>query len=204
LAENDSSELTIEDAVQEFKNRGQHWQSLVGGKIDFGHLVYRGTDIRFAHSFFIQAPRRNRLPLNTPVRIHKIADEYFEKKFGIKFRSESLFVSQRPSLAKYYGKCYVIFPLDDVKILWSPKSEDFFMSLEKLNLPKTDEKDAIDDERIKVMNMLQSLDYTDDPKSLKAFFNERQFFNNELMIYCDEYLGVEEEEISKFLRLLNQ
>ena len=76
--------------------------------------------------FIERKVRKNRRPKDTPEFIHDWLDERFEDLFGIKLRSNSVFVSSEYSIATDYGKSYIIFPIDNYSIYWSEKITDLY------------------------------------------------------------------------------
>lgn len=78
-------------------------------------------------NFFKRKIRTDRIPIDTPVEYHNYIDDLFHKKFGWKARSNSIFCTGSFDTAEEYGnKVYMIFPIDQYKILWSPKVGDLY------------------------------------------------------------------------------
>jgi hypothetical protein len=71
-------------------------------------------------------PREDRKPLDTKKWAHRILDEYFQSRFGWKARSEGVFAVARYEKAGFYGREYIIFPLDGYKFVYSPDVLDLF------------------------------------------------------------------------------
>jgi len=61
--------------------------------------------------FFERDVRKNRTPRDTPIEIHTIFDNHFQKKTGIRLRSNSLFCVSGRNTAGAYGDVYYIFPI---------------------------------------------------------------------------------------------
>lgn len=71
--------------------------------------------------------RKNRQPTSTPIEIHKLMDEWFNKNFGVKVRSQSLFCIFSASIVEYYyGRPYMVFPIGKYKSIWSTKIDDLY------------------------------------------------------------------------------
>ncbi|WP_415396242.1 hypothetical protein [Sulfurimonas sp. CS5] len=68
--------------------------------------------------------RKNRKPKHLPLELHEKVDEYFFNKFGIKFRSQSVFCTGKMKSALDYGKVAIIEPVGHFEICWSPKCYD--------------------------------------------------------------------------------
>ena len=55
--------------------------------------------------------RKNRKPVDTPEFIHNLLDDAFKKEFGVKARSQSIFVTTNEEDASSYGMPYFVFPV---------------------------------------------------------------------------------------------
>lgn len=83
--------------------------------------AYRGLHIMNPSPLFLKKDvRTDRTPTDTPKRVSKLMDDWFEKKFGIRFRSEALFVSGSAVFAQQFGYVYIVFPIGDYDYCWSP------------------------------------------------------------------------------------
>jgi hypothetical protein len=77
--------------------------------------------------YFTRSIRTDRYPRDTPPQAHNFMDEVFYKAFGVRARSNSIFVVGKVEEAKNYGKVYGIFPNGtNYKIIWSPKVDDLY------------------------------------------------------------------------------
>jgi hypothetical protein len=81
-------------------------------------LLYRGSD-QPVDGIEKIVPRNNRIPKNTPLKLHKQLDIVFKKGFGWKARSEGVFVSFDEVEAEFYGETYLFFPIGKYKYVWS-------------------------------------------------------------------------------------
>jgi len=93
-----------------------------------GEFVYRGTDntIDFIDEFPV---RKDRRPFSTDYREHEMIDKMFEKEFGWKVRSNSVFATSNEFDADTYGRPYLFFPVGKFKYVWSPKVRDLWGTL---------------------------------------------------------------------------
>ena len=201
----DSEEISAEEAAKIIKERGKEWEKYIGGyhTDNLNWLVYRGMMVRFSPDICIKYPRTNRRPLTTHAKVHELADDYFKHKFGIKFRSESIFVSRSKSLAEAYGDPYVIFPLDRVDFAWSPKVEDFTYEAHEFN-SRFSAGDTVASQDFKdFQEFMDKLEYHSNDDSLATeyvkFTNLKKY---EVMIKCDEYLAIRAEAVHKVIDLL--
>ena len=62
--------------------------------------------------------RKDRQPLDTSKHVHSLLDAYFQKRFGVKVRSEGLFTTGSKSGAALYGMPNYVFPVGEFKFIW--------------------------------------------------------------------------------------
>jgi hypothetical protein len=68
--------------------------------------------------YFQRNVRKDRIPTDTPLQIHKALDAEFDKIFGIKARSQSLFTTPDYKYAeKYNPKVFAIFPMGSYEVI---------------------------------------------------------------------------------------
>lgn len=131
--------------------------------------LFRGMH-NFIGNEIIVTTRRDRRPLHTPINIHEEADIIFQEKFGIKFRSQSVFCTGDLDVATSYGNTIVrIEPIGDYEICWSPLCEDF------TEITNTDYNVK---EFIEINNyQIGNIDLAISSK-------------NEIMLYCESYKAI--------------
>lgn len=167
-------------------------------ELDLGH------DDEEWETGYIKKVRKDRKPLDTHPQIAKILDEIFEKEFGWRPRTESVFVYGRlkRSEADEYGRLCRIFPMGDLKFLWSPKITDLTGTVGNLfaqhgfdlNLhqgkPAKDtprppyEPEVLAKIREMLMDEIPKRGYTNE--NLVEALNSR----SEIMISCNQYLAI--------------
>lgn len=92
--------------------------------------LYRGVKAATPDQKFIKGDvRTNRNPRDTPKLWHQILDEFFMSKFNWPYRSASLFATTDIVTAIDYGKEYVIFPIGEYKMCYSPIISDMTIDL---------------------------------------------------------------------------
>jgi hypothetical protein len=139
-------------------------------------MLYRG--MRKNDPVTIETTRKDRKPVDSDPRLHNLADEWFNSKFGFKARSQAVFASPSVGMTKRYGTVYAIFPIGDFQYVWSPKVNDFYQSTLHLT-NKSDEE---------VIEFMDGANYTNS--------NIGQMVNRgkaEVMIFCDKYYAVRED-----------
>lgn len=159
--------------------------------IDFGH----DNPVKGIKKGYIKKVRTDRIPRDTHPQVSKILDDIFEKQFGWRPRSQSVFVfgSLKRHEAGHYGDLHRIFPMGDLKYVWSPKVTDLTGKLGDL-LPYhgfviESPSHKYDPEILKkIEEMLHDeiprFDYTDENlyEALKS--------RSEIMIHCASYLAI--------------
>lgn len=76
--------------------RAQDWGQMVQGKHAFRGAKWPSTD----KVITLKSPA-DRAPRNMPLDVHTRIDDYFEKQFGVRFRSRSLFATGDPQIAAH-------------------------------------------------------------------------------------------------------
>ncbi|RUM46236.1 MAG: hypothetical protein DSY46_00480 [Hydrogenimonas sp.] len=95
------------------------------------------------------------------------------KKFGIRFRSQSIFCTGDIQSAKQYGEIAVIEPIGDFEICWSPKCHDL---IEIEDYPWMSIEEFIIENEYQIGNL---------QKAIKSC--------NEIMLFCEKYKVVSYE-----------
>lgn len=76
----------------------------------------------------IRTVRTDRRPRDSSRRFHEIADAWFEKRLGFRYRSAAVFLTSRILSARSYGATadHVarVVPISDYRFCWSPMSSD--------------------------------------------------------------------------------
>lgn len=180
-----SAELEeVKDAIATIKRDCKPFLDQLGG-----NLMYRGSRSQNhgpTRLFSKRGVRTNRRPTNTDPHVHDQMNDWFEKKFKIKARSETVFTTGRFADAKGYGTVYCIFPIGDFKFIWSPKIDDLFVRLRA-------------EHEADIPGFLDAADYQDDDLA-QALRGDR-----EIMVACKEYyllLANTPEQRMQVLRML--
>lgn len=137
---------------------------------------YRG----FSNRWPIDRPsvittRKDRRPRNFDDGFHARADAWFEKKFGIRYRSQAVFITSAHFTARGYGATpdHVarIIPLGEYKFCWSPKRIDLLF-FERNN------------EGLDIEQYLDESQYQDSDLELA------HSTKHEVMLYCEQYISI--------------
>ena len=207
-----SDSVSAEEAAELINTRCSNFKSIVGDLSE--NLLYRGMRVYYGADAVVKGVRTKRRPLTTHDAIHQAADEFFDEKFGVKFRSQAIFAVGDEGIAEGYGDVYAVFPLDDVKICWSDLVSDMTAFTHRelgLMNKEVDGKtvqvhavSVLSDEEIakRTKEILSGADYQVNPSSLKRQYFSRLYKKYEVMISCDEYLAVRKEFLPKVLELI--
>lgn len=81
--------------------------------------------------------KTDRVPKNTPIQIHKLLDNLFYDKFGVKARSGTLFcytnsIHEKIQTFNSYGHAYFVFPIGNFDIINNTNISDLYIEVNKL------------------------------------------------------------------------
>ena len=94
------------------------------------NFMYRGVKGAQTSDMVIKGSvRTDRYPRDTPTQWHEVLDQFFLKQFGTKYRSASLFATNDVNNTYDYGVPYIIFPVGNYKMCYSPIIEDVTVDL---------------------------------------------------------------------------
>ena len=207
-----SSDLSLEDAVKIFHDECKPFQKEIGfdGIFDFKPLK-RG--MKNKSNILIGNVRPDRRPMSTPLPIHEFMDNWFYEKFGIRFRSNAMFVTKSQGSARLYGNVYIVFPIGEFKYCYSSTIDDLYATIankieSKLSshyAPLTKEKfnDFLsDDDNLKfaldiVEKILSDSKYIDSDLEKVSNFPE-------IMINCKTYLAIKSDLYDDFTKLYQE
>lgn len=183
----DAKEL-IEGHCASFLSQAKGAGFLCRGVKDFHTLdydvavLYDGRKTTYA----TKNVRKDRRPLTSTREIHEYADEWFDKKFGFKARSTTMFSFgklPRSSLLTQYGTPCIVFPVGSVRYVWSPKVRDLVVSMPIERW--VDQGYKGEELRTLVNEFLEKQEYRDD--GLDEAINTV----HEIMVECDKYYAFE-------------
>ena len=90
-------------------------------------FLYRGFKSGRSNNFYFKGhARKDRLPLDTSIKVHKAIDKVLVDLDIPVLRSNSYFVIADKEKAHFYGKTYIIFPINGYDYLWFKNSSDLF------------------------------------------------------------------------------
>lgn len=197
LTEGIEQQLTILDnAIPLIKKTTKPWQKIIKST---GSPVFRG--MKGTSVVMRKKVRTERNPKDTSFTEHYIIDKAFEREFGWKARSNSLFVTSSLVAAQGYGFLKLIFPIGPVKYIWSPEISDLYMYVKIQPVRDAWGVDAgpIPDDEMKF--------YMDNPDQLIKRASEAElkrvitskyktkglpqsYSSSEIMINCSEYWAI--------------
>ena len=169
---------------------------------DGKRLLYRGMQGKY-YPYGIKTTRTDRKPLDTKPNIHKWLDIVFEKKFGWKVRSESVFTTGSQRETTRYGKPYVIFPMDKYDYLYSLHIPDLYRAMHtSSNILNPIIKDIIinnKDKQYKSVDDIFEVHGEYIATELSDYYIKNKDLNNaismnvEIMIKCNQYFCIDYE-----------
>lgn len=146
----------------------------------FETLVFlRGVSERFDPTHpTVHTVRKDRRPKDSSIVFHSIADDWFDNKFGVRYRTQAIFVTSRALTARTYAASdrhvMRILPLTAYRYCWSPEISDLLAVIGGLKNKGRDE----------IEKVLSSLKYRED--NLK----EAHDSGHEVMLFCEQYITI--------------
>lgn len=142
-------------------------------------VFYRGISAQYPIDRpFLVAPRQDRRPKNSSPHFHEIADQWFERRFGIRYRSNGIFVTSRPLSASAYAASadhvVRIIPTSNYRYCWSPNVSDLLFAASRLA-----EAPAAEIER-----------WLNDAQYCENGLHEAHTAGHEVMLYCAQYVAI--------------
>lgn len=146
----------------------------------FESLVFlRGMSARYQPDRpFIKEVRSDRRPRDSSFAFHAAADDWFYRRFGVRYRTHAVFVTSRTLTATAYAASPAhvmrVVPLTHYRYCWSPKVSDLLF--------KANEFAAADTAAIN--NFLDSADYQE------RGLEEAHAAGHEVMVHCDRFVAI--------------
>jgi hypothetical protein len=174
----DEKQLTIDILV---KFLGDNCSSYVNNHKNDASFLIRGIDGLTSNDFdvegtgYVLETEADRHPRDTRIVLHTMINDFFDEKFGSRLRSEHVAFCysnfRRAKVPDDYGDTYLIIPIGEYKMCYSPKIVDLFQSLDMSHVLRGDliELFKFDDEtvctkilkRMGISSQLQSKILTD-------------------------------------------
>lgn len=132
-------------------------------------------------SYFKGTVRKDRTPRDTPKHVHNYVDELFYDEFGIRARSNTLFCSMDAHAVKTYGDPYLIFPIGQYKLIWSPEISDFYGDI-------IQDAEGYDERTIERTMEREIEDAVETYKITKVLPDISTY--SEIMLYCKKYYAL--------------
>lgn len=92
--------------------------------------LYRGMNDVKMHRLTEVSGTRLRQPKDSSKMLHELLDDYFDYKFGYRYRSKGVFCSAKESIAESYGVACLVFPIGNFKYAFSKQIEDAYVDLD--------------------------------------------------------------------------
>lgn len=102
-----------------------------------GLLLYRGFSQKAVDEIVLVDSPTNRQPVSMPRDVQVQMDDWFDGKFGVRFRQRSMFTSGSISTAQGYarggGEVRVLRATQDYCFCWSPYCHDLYDEFSMMN-----------------------------------------------------------------------
>jgi len=198
------NEEKIDTIIKEIKTNCQpflkDWRSL-----NIDTFPYSGRIKKV--DFGIKNIRKDRKSKDMPIELHQLLDNWFYKKFGVRARSNSIFVSFDLNEVSFYGMPHLIFPIGNYTAISSSYIRDLYNEMSILykqhtnynyNLIFKEDYGILEDKGVfekKVIEWLEKSKYEKKLKKQKG---------NEIMIVTDKCFLVSTKYKVKLLEELKE
>jgi hypothetical protein len=178
--------------LDKIKKQCKYYIDLVKNNNCSNKFFYKGMNKQ--HDFDIIKTRKNRKPLNMPLKLHNYIDKLFKKKFGVKLRSETIFVTSDIIWSGGYGFPSIIIPIGKFDYYWNQHIDDLYEDFPFFTSNNNIEKnlDKYKKEIIKIV---------DGYNKNKNFKVMKDVFDGEVMIDCKSYYATTSQD-SEYLNQL--
>jgi septum formation topological specificity factor MinE len=173
--------LEIANELESVKKNCKPYINLVKKSNCKNKFLYKG--MYTSYDFKIRTVRKNREPLNMPIILHNYIDKLFKKKFGVKLRSETIFVSSDITLTYEYGTPNIIIPIGKFDYYWNKEIYDLYEDLSFSTNKASKNIDKYKDE-LKIV--------IDGYKKNKDFKKMMDKFHGEIMMDCKKYYAIDD------------
>ncbi len=142
-------------------------------------VFYRGMSKEYpTDRASLVVPRKDRRPRNSSLAFHEAADQWFESRFGVRYRSQAVFVTASPVAALVYAASPLhvmrVIPLSTYKYCWSPAVSDLIFAATKYANGTHEQVNA----------------YLDQAMYRESELNEAHASGHEVMLSCERYVAI--------------
>lgn len=142
-------------------------------------VFYRGMSEEFpTDRVSLVVPRADRRPRNSSLAFHEAADQWFDSRFGVRYRSRGVFVTARPEAALIYAASpshvMRVIPLSTYKYSWSPSVSDLLFAATEYVDGAPDPINA----------------YLDRASYQQSDLDAAHASGHEVMLSCDRYVAI--------------
>ncbi len=193
------------------------WMPIVKSRRYIPYL-YRGMDTLMEVG--TRKTRKDRRPSQSSTDFHNAIDDLMFKKFKIRGRSSTVFVTADIDEAYGYGQEYLIFPIGKYNLLYSPEIQDLTVVAHtkygythdtSLALSKRIKKAGISLKDVDGIEKLTNTMHQDNEKAIKKIIKTYKKNDlkgaidsqNEIMLECDSYVylrGNWQDELDKLIK----
>ena len=161
-------------------------------------FLYRGSKTESKEKTLHKVKtRKDRAPRDMNGNTHVLIDNYFEKKYGIRYRSASVFTTGSKENAEDYGSAYAVFPIGEFSFIWSPNVVDLYSNLKAAQTFKKFFSNPFKASKPIVITQEVINSYLDTAKYTNDNLGVAIRKGNEIMISCDEYYIIPLSTIKK-------
>ncbi len=171
------------------KTEEEHLNSFLSETTEYRKMM-KGVRLWRAHNHKLKGiqkfyQRHDRIPKDTPKEIHDWLDDWFNKNFGFRARSDAVFASSTPGYLDYYGKYTdLIYPCNGFKFVYSNIIRDLTIWLKETGYVKSKDSRLYAEQKFKNSDNRKELE-----KILKQSYTNKDLpaaslSPTEVALYC--------------------
>jgi len=169
--------------------------------------LWRGIQSPTTKEFLVLQCPVNRQPMDTQQYVHGVADNYFEKNFGVAYRSNAFFATGSEAVAADYGSeaggsNILLFPIDNFSYVWSEHYHDLYHTFND-RFPWRDEMRSNP-----VMYRNAIVAFLDDGMYVNHSIKRAIHIGCEIMVHCGAAYGINQSALEgeeyRVLELIKQ
>jgi len=169
--------------------------------------LFRGMTVPTHRPIGRKDVHKNREPKDTYHGVHVVVDDWFNREFGHRYRSNAMFATSNTAVAEEYGTgAYCVFPIGQYKMCFSESYEDLWDRLSRELSAFAHSKVAGQTKQIFNVDKIENEEQKQiiETTLKEGHYQERPApdainSKHEVMVACDRYAYIEWKQYVKYM-----